>query len=70
MSDFVTADGVRLVLSVAGSGPAMVFQHGLCGDAGQAAQVFPDGFTRLTLECRGHGASEAGALDRLSRLLG
>ena len=44
----------------------MVFQHGLCGDAGQAAQVFPDGFTRLTLECRGHGASEAGALDRLS----
>jgi len=39
-----------------------VFQHGLCGDAGQTAEAFPDDprFRRLTLECRGHGASEAG----------
>ena len=66
MSDFVTTDGVRLALAVSGTGRPMVFQHGLCGDAGQTAQVFPDGFTRLTLECRGHGMSEAGALDRLS----
>jgi pimeloyl-ACP methyl ester carboxylesterase len=43
-------------------GAAVVFQHGLCGDAAQTAEAFPDvaGFQRITLECRGHGASEAG----------
>jgi pimeloyl-ACP methyl ester carboxylesterase len=67
MSEFTAPDGVRLALDVAGDGPAMVFQHGLCGDAGQPAQVFPDiGWQRLTLECRGHGASDAGPLNRLS----
>jgi pimeloyl-ACP methyl ester carboxylesterase len=37
-------------------------QHGLCGDALQTAEVFPDDprFRRVTMECRGHGASEAG----------
>ncbi len=46
----------------------MVFQHGLCGDAAQPAQVFPDdaGFRRLTLECRGHGRSEPGPSDQFS----
>ena len=46
----------------------MVFQHGLCGDCGQTAQVFPTsaGFRRVTLECRGHGASDCGPLERLS----
>jgi pimeloyl-ACP methyl ester carboxylesterase len=39
-----------------------MLQHGLCGDAAQTAEVFPDDprFRRVTLECRGHGASEAG----------
>lgn len=54
----------RLTLSLAetGAGQPMVFQHGLCGDAAQPAQVFPEGagFGCLTLESRGHGASEAG----------
>ena len=63
---FVTADGVNLYLDSAGEGAPFVFQHGLCGDCGQAAQVFPEGFRRLTLECRGHGASECGPLERLS----
>lgn len=46
----------------------MVFQHGLCGDCGQTAPVFPTsaGFRRVTLECRGHGASDCGPLERLS----
>lgn len=46
----------------------MVFQHGLCGDCGQPAQVFPAeaGFRRLTLECRGHGSSECGPVHDLS----
>ncbi len=39
-----------------------VFQHGLGGDAGQTAEVFPanSGRRLITLECRGHGRSEAG----------
>ncbi|AYM19931.1 hypothetical protein At15955_49460 (plasmid) [Agrobacterium tumefaciens] len=45
-----------------------VFQHGLCGDADQVIQVFPEdtGFRCLTVECRGHGQSETGPLDDLS----
>ena len=43
-------------------GQPVLFQHGLCGDARQPAEVFPQqtGFRRITLECRGHGASEPG----------
>jgi len=55
--------GVALrVDDVGGAGLPVIFQHGLCGDAKQAAEVFPQDarFRRITLECRGHGASEAG----------
>lgn len=53
--------GVRLSGVDRGSGLPVVFQHGLGGDEGQVAEVFPDdsGFRRLTLECRGHGRSPA-----------
>ena len=46
----------------------MVFQHGLCGAAGQPADVFlqDQGTSLVTLECRGHGESEAGPLDELT----
>ncbi|HWT29957.1 MAG TPA: alpha/beta fold hydrolase [Propylenella sp.] len=49
-------------MAESGAGPAFVFQHGLCGDAAQTAEVFPDDapFRRITLECRGHGGSESG----------
>ena len=43
-----------------GAGPAVVFQHGLGGNEAQVAEVFPDAdglWRRLTLDCRGHGAS-------------
>ncbi|WP_425475888.1 alpha/beta fold hydrolase [Mesorhizobium yinganensis] len=45
-----------------GYGLPVVFQHGLCGDARQTAEAFPDdpAFRLITLECRGHGASQAG----------
>lgn len=49
-----------------GDGPAVVMQHGLCGAEGQIAELVPAelaadlGVRRLTLECRGHGGSEAG----------
>lgn len=54
--------GLALSVAESGSGRPMVFQHGLCGDANQPAQVFPEGigWRCLTLECRGHGHSEAG----------
>ena len=56
-------DGVRFSAFDLGAGPAVVFQHGLGGDAAQVAEVFPDGngLRRLTLECRGQGGSEPGA---------
>jgi len=61
-------DGATLTGVDIGEGPAILFQHGLGGDERQVAEAFPDGagFRRLTLECRAHGASEPGALDRLS----
>ncbi len=43
-----------------GTGPTVVFQHGLGGDASQIAEVFPDAdglWRRLTLDCRGQGGS-------------
>ncbi len=56
-------DGLRLAISdPGGTGLPVVFQHGLCGDARQTAEVFPrdSRFRRITLECRGHGGSESG----------
>lgn len=51
-----------------GDGPVAILQHGLCGDAAQPAQVFPPGtgFRHGVLECRGHGHSGTGPLERLS----
>lgn len=51
--------GVRLALAQVGEGQDFVFQHGLCGGAGQTADVFPlnIGWRCLTLECAGHGRS-------------
>ena len=60
---FILRGGLRLAVHDAGGpGAPVLFQHGLCGDAGQTAEAFPalDGFRRVTLECRGHGASPAG----------
>ena len=70
MSDrpIICRDGAVLSGTDVGSGPAVLFQHGLGGDERQVAEVFPDdaGFRRLTLECRGHGGSGLGPADSLS----
>ena len=61
--------GLDLVVHVQeGEGPLFFLQHGLCGDAAQPAAVFPPAVrARLAvLDCRGHGASPAGAADALS----
>src|ERR1700693_2241074 len=45
-----------------GKGMPVIFQHGLCGDARQTIEAFPQDprFRRITIEARGHGGSEAG----------
>ncbi|MDP1731850.1 MAG: alpha/beta hydrolase [Devosia sp.] len=61
--------GLRLNwFDAGGPGLPVVFQHGLCGDARQTAEAFPDDprFRLITLECRGHGQSEAGPREALS----
>jgi pimeloyl-ACP methyl ester carboxylesterase len=58
---------LNLVKKGSGGNP-VVFQHGLCGNAGQTAEVFPNDprFQMFTLECRGHGASESGPIKTFS----
>ena len=56
-------DGLQLAVYGAGeTGPALVFQHGLCGGAGQIAEAMqglaPQRWQGL--ECRGHGYSPLG----------
>ena len=63
---FQTPDGCRLAYDIAGQGPAVFWQHGLGATAAQPAEVFPEGFTRITLLCRGHDGSDLGDLARLS----
>jgi pimeloyl-ACP methyl ester carboxylesterase len=63
LSGVFVRDGVALnVADSGGGGLPVMLQHGLCGEALQTAEVFPDDprFRRVTMECRGHGASEAG----------
>ena len=65
----IRCDGLDLAGYVQpGTGPLVVFQHGLCGDATQPAEISPSdqGFRHAVLECRGHGQSAAGCEDRLS----
>jgi pimeloyl-ACP methyl ester carboxylesterase len=56
-------DGLRLAVHGGGStGPALVLQHGLCGDARQVAEAMAGLAPQrwVCLECPGHGASEMG----------
>lgn len=58
---WLTRNGLRLAVHGGGSdGPALVFQHGLCGDARQVAEAMagaaPQSWT--CVECPGHGASD------------
>lgn len=57
-------DDASLAVSDGGQGLPVLFQHGLGGDEAQVAQTFPPGgdFQRVTVECRGHGASSLGSV--------
>lgn len=62
-------DGLTLCVDDRGGpGTPAIFQHGLCGDCFQTREAFPSltRFRQITLECRGHGQSEAGDLKNLS----
>ena len=65
---FTTADGCALSFDVAGKGQPVLWQHGLGAPLEQPAEVFPEiaGLQRITLMCRGHGASALGDPARLS----
>jgi pimeloyl-ACP methyl ester carboxylesterase len=65
---FTTEDACSLAYEIAGDGLPVLWQHGLGADRMQPAEVFPSmpGIQRITLECRGHGASELGDPSRLS----
>jgi pimeloyl-ACP methyl ester carboxylesterase len=69
MEFFAPKGGPKLHIDGAGGkGFPVVFQHGLCGDARQPTEVFPNSkaYHRMTVECRGHGASEVGSVKAFS----
>jgi pimeloyl-ACP methyl ester carboxylesterase len=59
---FRTSDGCSLAYVDEGWGLPVLWQHGLGADRNQPGEVFPaiEGVRRITLECRGHGASQLG----------
>jgi len=65
--DFRIGD-LRLATASGGAGRNFLFLHGLCGDAGQPLELFPQdsGWHCHALECRGHGDSDIGAVSELS----
>jgi pimeloyl-ACP methyl ester carboxylesterase len=68
LESFRTSDGCRLVYDIAGSGPVVVWQHGLGAPLSQPIAVFPAdvAVTRISLGCRGHQQSDLGDPDKLS----
>jgi pimeloyl-ACP methyl ester carboxylesterase len=64
---FTSPDGCRLVYDIEGSGPAVLWQHGLGAPFSQPLGVFPAApVTRITLACRGHDESDLGPPQDLS----
>ncbi len=61
-------EGLRLSVREGTGTNAVVFQHGLCGSADQTFEAFPvdQHYRCLTVECRGHGASEPGDPSKFS----
>lgn len=66
---FLTGDGVELAVhEQVGDGQPVLFQHGLGGDQWQCDEAFPRSnlWRRVTVECRGHGASAPGEVSAIS----
>ena len=65
-TDSMTSGNLALAHHQMGSGPDWVFQHGLCGDAGQPMAVAPAHRTTHVLEMRGHGQSPLGPAEDIA----
>ena len=65
---YFAVDGLHLSVKRSGTGRPFVFLHGLCGDALQPLEVFPEnaGWQCHALESRGHGGSDIGDIRELS----
>ncbi len=65
---YATINGLKLSVKIAGAGRPFLFLHGLCGDALQPLELFPDdaGWQCHALESRGHGGSDIGDIKELS----
>jgi pimeloyl-ACP methyl ester carboxylesterase len=63
----VAIDGAEIYYETAGSGPALLFIHGMCGDAhawaGQVERLAPH-FHCVTYDRRGHTRSELGQIEQ------
>lgn len=60
MTARLPVDALPLAFTDQGEGLPVLFQHGLGGSEAQLREVFPDdapGLRRISLDCRGHGAS-------------
>jgi hypothetical protein len=64
--------GLRFAVSETGEGRPMIFQHGLCGDASQVADVFPAVVPRLSavdMDSRKPGRQRTSLFQHLPRTL-
>jgi pimeloyl-ACP methyl ester carboxylesterase len=67
----IEVNGTRLHYEQTGSGPPMVFIHGMCGDAevwADQARRFSDRFTCVRYDRRGHSRSDLGEVAVSDRL--
>lgn len=53
-------EGIRFHYEIMGTGPAVVFCHGLLADSAAIKKLLgePDGYSRVVWDCRGHGQTE------------
>ena len=67
-TEYFSVDGLQLSVKISGTGRPFLFLHGLCGDALQPLEVFPEnaGWQCHALESRGHGGSDIGNPGQLS----
>ena len=69
---FATHRGEQIHYEVGGSGPALIFQHGLLGHAASWAQhgyveAFADGYQVVSVDPLGHGESDGHSFDDMQQ---
>ncbi len=69
---FATHRGEQIHCEVGGSGPALIFQHGLLGHAASWArqgyvEAFADGYQVVSVDPLGHGESDGHSFDDMQQ---